>query len=394
MFFENLLLAFKTMKTNKMRTSLSLLGVLIGVAALVCILSLGTSAQMSMQAEFATSGVDIITITPLRYRGTQSILTEKFSTELEDSIDGIDSVIAIKKGNNYSLRYIDESAQASIIGASSTFSDFYLLDFALGSWFLQEDNIQSRQVCVIGKEIANSLFQAENPVGKYIKIYRNSAKAFYCVGVLESRDATLSIDFDNSVFIPYNTFITKLTSDSNVSNYLLHVEDGRDPVEVAENVSAYMDSLVSSDGYTIFSAATLAEIFSKSTATFYLFLAAVAAISLFVGGIGIMNIMLVSVAERTREIGIRKALGANNRTIQLQFLTESMIMTLLGGILGVILGLVITFVASIFLKWKFSPSFTSFVVAIVFSLVVGVFFGWYPSFKASKLNPIDALSHD
>lgn len=393
MFFENLLLALKTMKSNRMRTILSLLGVMIGVASLVTILSLGASVQKTMTDSYADSGVDVITITPARSRNSNAIFTESFADDLKNTITGVDSVLAINSGN-FTIRYSNENTSASVVGVASTFDSFYSLKFQAGGWFTREDNIQSRQVCILGSDIAETLFQTQSPIGKYIKLYRNSAKSFLCIGVLESRDPTMSVAFDNSVFVPYNTFTQRLTNTGRVGTYVLHVAENFDPVKVADNASAYMDSLVSSEGYNMFSAATLAEILSSTLGTYALFLAAAAAISLLVGGIGIMNIMLVSVAERTREIGIRKALGASASVIQHQFLVEAIIMTLSGGFLGIIAGTLISFIASVIIKWSFMVSLPSYAIGVIFSIVVGIFFGWYPSRKAARLNPIDALTHD
>ncbi len=192
----------------------------------------------------------------------------------------------------------------------------------------------------------------------------------------------------------FNTYDQRFRKSSVVSSYTAKVEDGMDATVVSESIETYLDNLVGSDYYSIFSPATLVEMAQSVTSTFSSFLAAIAAISLLVGGIGIMNIMLVSVAERTREIGIRKALGASPKTIRSQFLTEAVTLTLFGGILGLLLGIGISVAATRMLAWSMQFSYIAVAISLGFSMFVGIFFGWYPAAKASRLDPIDALSYE
>ncbi|HAP57808.1 MAG TPA: peptide ABC transporter permease, partial [Sphaerochaeta sp.] len=179
-----------------------------------------------------------------------------------------------------------------------------------------------------------------------------------------------------------------------VGAYVVKVQEGYDTIEVSDRVTEYLDGIVGTDGYNLFSPASLAEMANQITGTFSAFLAAIAAISLLVGGIGIMNIMLVSVAERTKEIGIRKALGASPSVIRGQFIVEALTLTILGGLLGVALGSLLSYAVTNLMDWSLHLSYASFILAMGFSMFVGVFFGWYPAMKASRLDPIDALNYE
>lgn len=391
---ESIKMSVNTMKMNKMRTLLSLLGVLIGVSALVVILSLGKSATINMMNSFSEGGMDIITINPTRSKNVRDIFTDSFSGELKGAFESIDDVI-VTNNRSCTLRYGSETTTASVIGTYSKMGDFYSLKYSDGEWWTLNDNINTQQVCTIGNEVAEKLFPSGDAVGKYIKIYsRNGAKSYKVTGVIEKKDATASIDFESSVFVPYNTFIARINKSKTVGTYIVKIKDGYDASLESTKMETYLDSLVSTDGYMLFSLSSLREMVSKSMGTVALFIAAISAISLLVGGIGIMNIMLVSVVERTKEIGIMKAIGAEPKVIEIQFLIEAIMLTLIGGILGVILGIIIAIVVSVALAWPISISVPSLIIGVVFSLLVGAFFGVYPAKKASKLNPIDALKHE
>ena len=387
-------MAIHTMKSNKLRTALSVLGVLIGVSALVVILSLGDSATKNMMSAFSEGGIDIITIRPQRSRNAREILNDEFTSELKGRFDSIDDCI-VTNSQSCSVRYLSEVSTGMVIGTYSAMSDFYSLKFDSGKWWDLEDNINSRLVCAIGSQIAEKLFNGIDPVGEKIKIfYRNTAGIFTVTGVVSDVDSTASIDFDNSIFIPFNTFSSKIRRSATVDSYIVRIKEGYDPSIESEKIEEYMSSLVSSDGFSIFSLSSLREMISKSMGTITMFIALIGGISLLVGGIGIMNIMLVSVAERTKEIGILKAIGAQPKNIEVQFLIEAVFLTLFGGLLGIALGVALALLVAYVLVWPLSVSLLSVFAGLLFSVLVGVFFGVYPARKASRLNPIDALSRD
>ncbi len=393
MIIENIKLAFNAMRGNKMRTALSLLGIVIGVASVVAILTIGESASQSITDAIAVGGLDMVTIYPSAGQRNTGIFNEEFSTMLKRDVEGIDSILP-QNSSTARVRVGQESTNASIVGVLSDYGDVLSLEYTDGAFFEAMDNINRRQVAVLGADIAETLFPGQAAVGQYISLFRNQAKNYLVVGVLDKKDPTFSLSYNNTVYIPYNTYGQRFIRTTNVGAFVVKIADGYDTIAVSDVITEYLDDIVGTDGYSIFSPASLAEMADQITGTFSSFLALIAAISLLVGGIGIMNIMLVSVAERTREIGVRKALGASPSVIRGQFLIEALTLTILGGILGVLLGSLLSFAVTNLMEWSLHLSYASFILALGFSMFVGVFFGWYPAMKASKLDPIDALNYE
>ncbi|MBZ4673981.1 MAG: hypothetical protein JG773_952 [Spirochaeta sp.] len=393
MLFENIKLALSAMRGSKMRTALSLLGIIIGVASVVAILTIGQSASTSITDSIAVGGLDMITVYPSYAQRSSGTFDEEFSDTLLRDIRGLATVLP-QNNSSAQIRSGQETTSASVSGVLSSYGEVLNLEYAEGSFFESMDNINYRQVIVLGSDVAEELFPDQSAVGQYVSVFRNQAKSYLVVGVLESKDATFNLSYDNTVFIPYNTYGQRFTNTSGVGAYVLKVQDGYDTIEVSDRVTEYLDGIVGSDGYNIFSPASLADMANEITGTFSAFLAAIAAISLLVGGIGIMNIMLVSVAERTKEIGIRKALGASPNVIRGQFICEALTLTIIGGLLGIALGALISYAVTNVMNWSLHLSYTSVILALGFSMFVGVFFGWYPAMKASRLDPIDALNYE
>ena len=381
------------MRGSKMRTALSLLGIVIGVASVVAILTIGQSASQSITESIATGGLDMVTIYPSSGQRSTGTFDEQFSDMLIRDVEGIQIVLP-QNNSSGRIRYGQESMNASVSGVLSDYGSVLGLEFAEGNFFSALDNINRRQVAVIGSSIAETLFPDQSAEGNYISIFRNQAKSYLVVGVLEPKDATFNLSYNNTVFIPYNTYGQRFIRTSSVGAYVVKIAPDYDTIEVSNRITEYLDDIVGSSGYNLFSPATLAEMANQITGTFSAFLAAIAAISLLVGGIGIMNIMLVSVAERTKEIGIRKALGASPNVIRGQFICEALTLTIIGGLLGIALGALLSYGVTNVLDWSLHLSYTSVILALGFSMFVGVFFGWYPAMKASKLDPIDALNYE
>lgn len=393
MFFENIKLALSSMFANKMRTFLSLLGIVIGVGSVVAILNLGESASASISDSMQVGGIDMVNVMPIGSNRETAILDEEFSQNFVKNVEGI-SVVLPTVSSSATVRYGQEIMTSSITGVTSDYFEENNLELLDGRFFSVEDNITRRQVVVLGHDIAEDLFPTGGAVGNYISIFRNQAKKYLVVGVLDEKDTTIGSSYNNVLFIPYNTYDQRFRSVSQVSSYIIKVADGYNSIDVSNKVEDYLDTVVGSSNYTVYSPAQIVEMASEVTTIFTSFLAAIAAISLVVGGIGIMNIMLVSVIERTREIGIRKALGATPKTIRGQFLVEAITLTLFGGIIGIIFGGFVSYVIANAAGWALTFSWTAVVLALGFSTLVGVFFGWYPAMKASKLDPIAALSYE
>lgn len=381
------------MVTSKMRTLLSLLGIVIGVASVIAILTLGQSATKSITQTIVEGGLEMVTIFPSRTSKKASEFTEDFGNNLKTQIADIETVLPVNS-SSANIRYGQQMITGTVTGVLSTYAS--VLDYTSkeGSFFSLSDNLLSRQVVVLGADIADELFPDGDALGKYISVFRNQAKSYVVVGVMEDKESSFNLSYNGSIYIPYNTYVQRFMKPNNVGSYVVRVSDGADALLVSDNISAYLDNTVGTDAYRIFSPASLAEMAESITGTFSSFLAAIAAISLLVGGIGIMNIMLVTVAERTKEIGIRKALGASPVTIMGQFITEAIVLTLTGGVIGIGLGTLLSYVVAKAVGWQLFLSYSSFVYAAGFSTLVGVFFGWYPAFKASKLDPIEALNYE
>ncbi len=379
---------------NKMRTLLSLLGIVIGVGSVVAIMNLGQSATESINESMQISGIDMVTIMPTGVGRNVNVFNENFPVQLMQNVGGIDDVLpTVQQPMN--LRAEKETTSATVTGVESSYFEANSLSLLDGEFFSAEDNINRRQVVVLGSDLASTLFPVGSPVGQYISIFRQQAKRYLVVGVLENKDDTLNNSYNNAAFVPYNTYDQRIRKVTTPSSYTVMVSDGADAITVSDAIDAYLMSLLGNDdNYFLFSPASIVEMSKEVMNTLTLFLSAIAGISLIVGGIGIMNIMLVSVVERTKEIGIRKALGARPRTIQGQFLVESITLTIFGGVIGILIGLTLTYFVASAAGWSMHLSYSAIALALGFSTFVGVFFGWYPALKAAKLDPIEALSRE
>ncbi len=394
MLKENIKLALFSMSANKMRTLLSLLGIMIGVASVVAIMTLGQSATDSINESLEIGGINMITVMPMGSARELQIFDETFGNTLMRDVSGIDSVLP-SASMSANLRNGQETIRSTVNGVYSSYFDVNNLELQDGEFFNALDNINRRQVVVLGSSLAEDLFPAGSAVGQYISIFRQQSKRYLVIGVLSERSETLGNSYDNACFIPYNTYNQRLRHITMPSSYSIMVSDDANAVTVADDVEASLFKMLGDDDYyLVYSPATLVEMSNEIMSTFTLFLSCIAGISLLVGGIGIMNIMLVSVVERTREIGIRKALGASPRTIQGQFLVESITITIFGGIIGIMIGLTLSYFTADYAGWNISISYSAILFALAFSTLVGVFFGWYPALKAASLDPIESLSYE
>ncbi len=395
MIFENIKLATTSLVSNKMRTVLSLLGIVIGISSVMTIANLGNSLNEQTNSMFEEMGVNTISLyATTRDTKVESNFDLTFGTDIQSNVPAIELVVPMNSGS-FEVKVGSDSAKPSVVGTLPDYQDATGMVLAEGEFFTDEDNFAKRSVGVIGYSLAQDLFPAGDALGRTVKVYNGeSTYLFEVVGVLEQKNPLINLSFDNNLFIPYNSFSKKLTSSNHVSTYVLNIADGYDVLDVEESLEDYVESVVGADNFATFSPATIAETFSELTGTMSLVIGAIAAISLLVGGIGIMNIMLVSVAERIKEIGIRKALGATPGNILGQFLVESVMLTFLGGLIGIVLGTWLSSMASGFLDMDLYPDYVFTLGALVFSIGIGVFFGIYPAWRAAKLDPIDALNHE
>jgi len=393
MFWENVKLALGAMKSNKMRTILSLLGIVIGVASVVAILTLGASVNASIKGSISAGGLELVTIYPTGTSKYASTFNEAFAETLKGEVSAIQEVMPVNS-HNALIRNGQNSTNGNISGVQSSSAQVLGYEVEQGSFFSMEDNISKHQVVALGSELAKELFPEGDAVGKYVSIFRNQAKSYLVAAVMESKDASLNLSYNYGAYIPYNTYTSRFMSVSSVGSYIAKIKSDQDPIAASKAITSYLDDLIGSDNYSLFSPATLSEMADQITGTFSTFLAAIAAISLLVGGIGIMNIMLVSVTERTREIGVRKAIGASPSIIMGQFITEAVVLTFVGGVIGITLGTLISYLVTSAMGWGMSISVSSYLLSAGFSMAIGLFFGWYPARKASRLDPIDALNYE
>ena len=393
MIWENIKLALKDMSASKMRTSLSLLGIIIGVASVIAILTLGQSATKSITQAIVEGGLEMVTIFPIRSEKAAKEFTEDFGDRLMANVENIRTVLPVNS-SSATIRFEQISISGTVNGVQSSYAEILDYEASEGSFFSLYDNMASRQVVALGSDIAKELFPDGDAIGQYISIFRNQAKSYQVVAVMKEKDPSFNLQFNSSLFIPYNTYAQRFIKPTIVGSYAVRVAEGADALAVSDAIEDYLDATIGTDAYRLFSPASLAEMAEQITGTFSSFLAAIAAISLLVGGIGIMNIMLVSVAERTREIGVRKAMGASPWIIMGQFITEAIVLTVTGGIIGIGLGTLLSYLVANLVGWNLYISYGSFLFAAGFSTFVGVFFGWYPAMKASKLDPIEALNYE
>lgn len=392
-FLELFILALQALRTNLIRTILTMLGVIIGIASVIIIISLGEGATQSIVDDISSFGANILTVSAGRnFRGpggggsTVDTLAEDDveSLALLDNVQAATGLVSTNK----QLSYDSTTSQYSITGAEDNYQEIHDLSFSQGSFFSDSQVATRSKVVVLGDEVATEFFGEDTEVvGETIKI---DGKNFRIVGVITDSSSVIApITTVQKVLLSQNYLnsIELLTTDSDL------VETMSDNVENLLLLRHDIDNANNAD-FTIRSSQEMIDSVSSVTGTMSGMLAGIAAISLVVGGIGIMNIMLVTVTERTKEIGLLKAIGAKKSNILLQFLIESVVVTLLGGVTGMLLGIGVTFVASSMLSIPFVVSLSSILLAIGVSATVGVVFGWYPAKQAAQLQPIDALRYE
>ncbi len=403
MFLEMLRIAFRSLGSNKMRTFLSMLGIIIGVGAVIAVISIATGSQQQVTSRISAMGSNLIHIQPRIRRGMFGQLSsdprEIFTLELGEAINNYcPSVLRSAPVSQVSGHFIvgGTNYRANLVGTSIDYLPINDYWPALGKFFSAYDLDHATNVIVLGSEIVAELFENENPVGQKISfLYNNHTFTYTIIGVMEEKDRGLTGNLNTSAYIPITTYLLQITNNRYVNNYLAQAVSAAAAGEAVEEIRYLLTKYLNGEeDFYITSQDQLLETISEVTATMTLMLAGIAAISLLVGGIGIMNIMLVSVTERTKEIGIRKALGAKKKHIIGQFLIEAVTLSCLGGLLGIILGDVCAYLIARLGGWGFVVTPASVILALGFSLTVGIFFGIYPAFKAAGLDPVVALSYE
>jgi len=396
MLIDYIRLAFGSFTSNRMRSFLSLLGIIIGVASVIAITSLGRSATTTIQGEIARAGLGTIVVQPSSEADPAllRLLTPAFSDRLAREVQGIATVMPLQR-TSVIVKYRDREHKADLMAVTEELQSILDIPVDVGRFLSEQDRSRRRSVVVLGAEVASELFPVGSAVGKHVRLYLNPVRSFEVVGVLESRAKTMGMKFDPSVFLPFDTYSARIERVSRVQRYVVGVVEENDVLNVADRIERYFINLSGQeDSVHVESPSTVAEMFQAVTVTLNAFLTGIAAISLIVGGIGIMNIMLVSVTERTREIGIRKALGASPAAILGQFMTEAITLSIVGGILGMIVGTGLSSFGTWLFGWNYTPNPMAYPISMLFASSVGVFFGLYPAIRASRLNPVDTLNYE
>jgi putative ABC transport system permease protein len=399
-------LALRALARNKMRSALTMLGIIIGVGAVIAMVGIGQGASASIQSQISQLGNNLLYVSAGSSSsggirggwGTGTTLTVEDIEAIENEVPSVRAASpSLRAGGQLVFGNQNWSASSGIIGTNEKFPEIRGWRTASGDFFTESDVRTAARVAVLGKTVADNLFAGMDPVGQTLRI-RNLP--FRVVGVLAQKGQNqIGQDQDDTVIIPYTAAMKKLLSTTRLSMAMVSAISPEATTTAERQIAELLRQRHrlapnEEDDFTVRNLSDIAEAATASSTIMTNLLASIAGVSLLVGGIGIMNIMLVSVTERTREIGIRMAIGARSKVIRSQFLIESMTISLVGGIIGVLLGVAASVGISNTLNWPTLVSPASILVSVIFSVIVGVVFGYYPARKAAALDPIDALRYE
>lgn len=405
MIWETLRIAIDSLMANKLRTILSMLGIIIGVGAVIAVISIGVGTQKQVTEEITSLGSDVINIFSgiSRGQGGKISLTSSdvFTLELSDYINevspSVKKVVPIVQGSGLIIRE-NVNIKTTVIGTRPDYIDINDYNPVLGQFITSDDVKANNNIIILGSSLASDIFGEENPLGKKVKFnYLSKDYLFTVMGVMEEKGGGLIGNFDAQAYIPITTYMKKISNSRFVTSYMAQANSSEETLEAVGEIKFFLTKYLNDENqekFELFSQDQILDVVSNVTGYFSIMLAGIAGISLLVGGIGIMNIMLVSVIERTREIGIRKALGAKSKNIMSQFLIEALSLSGLGGVLGIIFGWISGSIAAKLGGWSMMMTYPIILIAFCFAVIVGLFFGVYPAMKAARMDPVDALRYE
>jgi len=394
--FNLIRMALESLKINKIRTFLSMLGVIVGVSSLIVIISFGYGAQYTILSSIESLGSNVVIVVPGKdTRLLESMIGPSFLRKplvyedvqyLKEKMP--DVKISPELNFNTTVKFGNQEVKTIAVGINEDLFDVSNYKIDQGRKFVAGDIVGYKNVCILGNKISGQLFGSENPVGRYIRVLDSK---FYIIGTLQHMGAIGYMDMDNVVLVPITT-IQAITGQKNLQVIYAKAPTGTSLDLLGTRIKRLLTIKHGMENFSLISESQYIELASTVTNTLTVALTVIGLVALIVGGIGIMNIMLASVAERTREIGIRKAIGAKERDILLQFLLEAAFISTAGGLLGIIIGIILSSLSNRFFATRVTS--TSMIVGFLVAVSIGIFFGVYPARKASKLNPVDALRYE
>ena len=404
LIWESITIALHELFANKLRSILTMLGIIIGVAAVIAMVSIGMGVKSNVEDSMASLGSNMLIVTPGAANsggirgaaGSRESLKYDDAVAIKKKIKNIDHVSPIVQ-RSYQIVYGNQNWNTVVMGVTPEYMAIRSLTLTVGTFISQADNDKRQRVAVIGPTVAANLFGSENPIGKNIRVHN---QPFKIIGVLASKgQSSMGQDQDDVVIVPLMTEQERLLGITHIQMINLQVSEASKIVQVQSEVETLLRQRHhilngKENDFTVNNLTSLVETMSQQTTMLTILLGSIAGISLLVGGIGIMNIMMVSVTERTREIGIRKALGATSSNVLMQFMIESMVIGIVGGVLGIILGISISKAIGGFGGLKTTIAVLPILVSFSFAVGIGLFFGIYPARKAARLDPIDALRYE
>lgn len=409
--YENIVIALKSLGSNRLRTFLTMLGIIIGVGAVVAVMGVGAGAEASIIGNIQDIGANVITIYPGKEGADSKGMQGRFGNNEEEEVivkgdlyledvyvlkreaQLLNEVVPVYTGGDI-ISYLSWSGSTSIVGTTEDFLIVQGYEIDRGSFFTESDIANMSNVVVLGDTIVSDYFGKINPIGEIIKI---GGKNFTVIGTVKSAGASFRMSPDDAVYVPITTAQNKLYGVNIIHNILTKVVSEELVDEATEEIKEILrmhHSILPGEGddFIIYGNTQILEMASEISTTLTVVLGGIAAISLLVGGIGIMNIMFVSVTERTKEIGIRKAVGAKNRDIMIQFLTEGIVLSFLGGVLGIGFAYLMAWAIGSFITSIITA--TPIILALSVSSAIGLIFGIFPAMRAARLHPIDSLRYE